>query len=56
MSEQAVLCSECGETVVVVGYDGDGRPFVREQCPFCSAPCDAEDEQESYYSLAEPPR
>lgn len=35
MSEQAVVCSECGETVVVVGYDGDGRPFRREHCPTC---------------------
>jgi ribosomal protein S27AE len=56
MSEQAVLCSGCGETVVVAGYDGDGRPFVREQCTDCGAAVDVPDETEPYYSLAESPR
>jgi hypothetical protein len=52
MSEQAVVCGACGEAVVVVGYDGDGRPFVREHCPGCGAALDVPDEPESYYSLA----
>jgi rRNA maturation protein Nop10 len=56
MSEQEVVCSECGEAVVVVGYDGDGRPFVREQCPDCGAALDVPDATEPWYSLAEPPR
>lgn len=56
MSEQAVLCGECGEVVVVVGHDGDGRPFVRERCPTCGSEVDVPDETEPWYSLAEPPR
>jgi endogenous inhibitor of DNA gyrase (YacG/DUF329 family) len=56
VSEQAVVCSGCGETVVVVGYDGDGRPFRREQCPDCDAEVDVPDETEGSYPLAEPPR
>jgi endogenous inhibitor of DNA gyrase (YacG/DUF329 family) len=51
-----VLCGGCGETVVVVGYDGDGRPFVREQCPDCGAAVDVPDETEPYYPLSLEPR
>jgi acetone carboxylase gamma subunit len=38
------------------GYDGDGRPFVREQCPDCGAALDVPDATEPWYSLAESPR
>jgi endogenous inhibitor of DNA gyrase (YacG/DUF329 family) len=56
MDEQTVTCGACGEAVVVVGYDGDGRPFVREHCPVCGEAVDMPDATEPYYSLAESPR
>lgn len=56
MSERAVLCSECGWAIVPVGYDGDGRPFRREQCPNCGAALDVPDAPEGDYPLSMEPR
>ncbi len=52
MAEQETLCTACGACVVVAGLDGDGRPFVRQQCPECGAALDPPEEQDSYYPLS----
>jgi DNA-directed RNA polymerase subunit RPC12/RpoP len=52
MGEQETVCDGCGERVVVAGLDGDGRPFVRQQCSECDEALDQTEEQDRYYSLA----
>jgi endogenous inhibitor of DNA gyrase (YacG/DUF329 family) len=52
MGEQQATCSACGAQVTVRGLDGDGRPFVREQCSECGAEVDLPDAVASYYPLS----